>query len=174
MKVIEAMKQIKTLQIKAADLAEKVAKHCADLEHENPVYGTVAQQTDTVRGWIQAHGDILKEILRLRIAIQRTNLMTPVEIDIGGKVVTKTVAEWIHRRRDLAQAQYQLWAKVGDRGLKETMIPSTNKDVPPQVSKIRRYYDPAERDAMINLYRSEPTTIDARLEVVNAVTDLAE
>jgi hypothetical protein len=44
--------------------------------------------------WIQAHGDIMKEILKLQIAIQKTNLLTPVTIEIGGKQVTKSIAFW--------------------------------------------------------------------------------
>ena len=38
--------------------------------------------------------------------------------------------------------------------------------------RVRRYYDPAQRDEKLELYRSEPSTIDATLEVSNAVTDL--
>ena len=40
--------------------------------------------------------------------------------------------------------------------------------------KIRRYYDPRERDRMVELYADEPKVIDSSLEVVNAITDLAE
>ncbi len=40
--------------------------------------------------------------------------------------------------------------------------------------RIRRYYDPAVRDAKRELYRGEPSIIDGVLEVVNATTDLIE
>lgn len=40
--------------------------------------------------------------------------------------------------------------------------------------RIRRYFDAPERDAKIELYRVEPSVIDATLEVTNAVTDLLE
>jgi hypothetical protein len=40
--------------------------------------------------------------------------------------------------------------------------------------KIVRHFDPAERDRMRELYRSEPTIIDSTLETVNATTDLIE
>src|SRR5882672_7662203 len=101
MKLIQAMKKLKDLNAKAEDLRKKVSQNCADLSIETPMY---KDQATTVEGWIQAHGDILKEILSLRVAIQRTNLSTPVTVELDGKQVTKSIAEWIHRRRDLAKA----------------------------------------------------------------------
>lgn len=174
MKVIEGMKQIKTLKKKCEDLRQKVAQNCADLDYETPVYGNPEQQAKEVRGWIQAHHDCLKEIQRLWIAIQRTNLATKVTISLGGKNVEKTVAEWVLRRRELANLELSMWRGIGDRGLKEGVMPKSNPDQPLREVKIRRYYDPRERDAMVTLYTGEATTIDSSLEVSNAVTDLIE
>lgn len=169
MKLIEAMKKLKELGIKAADLQAKVSLHCANIDIETPLYADPKSQ---VAEWIQAHGDILKEMLRLRVAIQRTNINTPVAIELGGLTVTKSIAEWIHRRRDLANMEMQMWAKLGDRGLKEGQINSTTGGET-RLVKIVRHFDPKERDAKVDLYRSEPSIIDGTLEVVNAVTDLA-
>ena len=169
MKLIEAMKKQQDLQRKAEDLRGKVAQHFADLDFETPLY---PDQRGQVRDWIQAHSDILKEILRLRAIVQRTNLATPVTIELGGKAVTKSIAEWIHRRRDLAHADAEMWGKLGDRGLKEGSF-STSQGVQNEV-KIRRYFDPVERDTMLEMFRSEPMTIDATLEVVNAITDVID
>jgi hypothetical protein len=169
LKLIEAMKKLKDLQVKAADLQAKVGQHCANLDIETPLY---ADPKGQVADWIQAHHDILKEVLRLRVAIQRTNINTPVTIELGGQQVTKSIAEWIHRRRDLAQMEMQVWMKLGDRGLKEGQIGSTTGAEPRPV-KIVRHFDPKERDGKIDLYRSEPSKIDATLEVINAVTELA-
>ena len=167
MKLIEGMKKLKDLAIKAEDLRSKVKTACANLDIETPLYAEPRKQ---VQEWLQAHSDLLKEILRLRVAIQKTNIQTPVTIELGGKQVT--IAEWIHRRRDLAKLDMDAWTVLGDRGLKEGYInQSTGQTV--QV-KIVRHFDPQERDAKIDLYRSEPSRIDATLEVVNAVTDLIE
>lgn len=169
MKIIEAMKKIKDQQVKAADIRSKIQVYCADLSFETPLY---ADQKQQVAEWLQAHEDILKEILRLRVAIQRTNLATSVTIELGGKQVTKSIAEWVHRRRDLAALAKDAWQKLTDRGLKEgTAKNSTGQDIE---IKLRRYYDPKERDAKVELYRSEPSIIDATLEVTNAVTDVVE
>jgi hypothetical protein len=169
MKLIEAMKKVKALQEKADDLRTKVSKHSADLDYETPLY---TDQKKQVSEWLQAHSDIMKEILKLRIAIQKTNLATNVTISLGDKDVTKTIAEWIHRRRDLAGLEFEAWKKLTDRGLKEGTIQQSTGQL--KEIKIRRYYDPVERDKKQELYRSEPQVIDATLEVINAVTDLVE
>ncbi len=169
MKLIEALKKTKELQQKADDLREKVQKHSVYLNIETPIYPDQAKQ---VKEWIQAHSDILKEILRLRVCIQKTNLATDVIIDLGGKSVTKTIAEWIHRRRDLAGEELKMWKGLTDRNLKEGTMKQSN-DQPVEV-KIVRCYDPAERDEKQFLYQAEPQVVDAKMEVVNAVTDLME
>ena len=172
MKIIEAMKAIKRLVEKSADLRKKIQTYCADLDFETPTYGTADDQRSTVAGWLQSHSDVLKEILHLRVSIQRTNILTPVTITFGDKSVTKSIAEWIHRRRDLAQLEMSGWSMLTDRGLKEGLANTTagaTKEV-----RIRRYYDPKMRDGMLELYRTEPSIIDATLETVNAITDLIE
>lgn len=170
MKLIQAMKKLKDLNVKAEDLRSKVAQFCCDLTIETPTY---PDQRSKVNEWIQGHSDILKEILKLRVAIQRTNLATPVTIELDGKQVTKSVAEWIHRRRDLAKLELDIWSKLGDRNLKEQNIQTAPGGVVTEV-RIRRYFDPNERDKKREVYRAEPSVIDSTLEVVNATTDLME
>lgn len=170
MKIIEAMKKIKELQIKAEDLRKKVGTYCADQSHETAVYGD--QQKTKIKEWLQGHGDVIKEILKLRISIQRTNLATDVTIELGGKQVTKSIAEWIHRRKELAKSEELAWGSLTDRNLREGTIATSTGEK--QEIKIRRYYDPSERDANIDLYRTEPGIIDRTLEVTNAITDINE
>jgi len=170
LKLIEAMKQLKALAIKAEDLRKKVGLYCADLSMETPTYPDQKRQIDE---WIQAHHDILKEILRLRIAIQRTNLATQVAIQIEDKPVTKSIAEWIHRRRDLANLERDMWAKLTDRGLKEQNLQTAVGGAVTEI-RIRRYYEPAKKDWQLALFSGEPGRIDATLEVANATTELIE
>jgi hypothetical protein len=172
-KLIEAMKRIKELQQKADDIKKKVADNCALLSIETPVYGK--DQITQITGWLQSCSDIRKEILRLRVAIQRTNLETKVEVDFGEPTgrVTKTLAEWIHRRRDLAKADETLWMSLTDRNLKEQRV-SSGPAQPGTDITIIRFFNPVQRDQMIALYRAEPGIIDRTLEVTNAITDLIE
>lgn len=167
-KLIQGMKKLKDLSTKAEDLRKKVGAYCADLTMESPTYPDQKLQIST---WVQSHGDILKEILHLRTAIQRTNLATSVTIELESKHVTKSIAEWIHRRRDLAKLDGQMWGALGDRGLREQNVQTTPGGAVTEI-RIRRYFEPAERDRKVEVYRTEPSIIDATLEVVNATTDL--
>lgn len=171
MKIIQAMKKVKELLVKAEDLRKKVGNNCAHLDMDKPEYDNPKQ---TISGWIQAYEDILKEVLGLRIAIQRTNLQTMVEIELGGKTVKKTIAEWIHRRRDLAKQQMSIWQSLTDRGLQSGFRKASTGEGDSVRVEVVRNFEPTVRDEKVELYRSEPMTIDSTLEVVNAVTDLVE
>lgn len=170
MKLIEALKNIDALHKKADDISDKIHRYCANYTHESAPYGET--QREQIDQWTQAHGDICNAIAKLYVCIQRTNTQTPVTITLGDKQVTKSIAEWIIRRRFLSEKQLNMWRRIGDRNLQEGYITTSSgekKDV-----KIRRYYDPRVRDEMVEMYRSEPSTIDSTLEMVNAVTDLIE
>lgn len=170
MKIIEGMKKIKDLQRKSEDIRKKLKTYHAHMSFETPKYGD--DQQKQVSEWIQAHHDLMNEILLLRVSIQRTNLATTVSMELGGKTVTKTIAAWIHRRRDLAANDAACWQLMDDRGLREGKgEDSQGAEVD---LKIVRYYDPVERDKMLDMYKSEPLVIDSTLEVKNAVTDLIE
>jgi len=169
MKLIEALKKIKELHKKADDLKDKVKKNCAHLSNEKPVY---EDQKNQIASWLQSHNDIIKEILHLQISIQKTNLATNVVITLEDNNVEKSIAEWIHRRRTLAGLQESIYRNLTDRNLREgTITQSNNEKIEVH---IQRYYSPAERDKRIELYSNEPSTIDAKLEIINATTDLIE
>jgi hypothetical protein len=161
---------VKPNKEKASDLQAKIAAVCANLSHETPVYGT--ETAKKVAEWAQSCDDISQENIRLLTAIQRTNLATNASIEVGGKSVTKTIAEWVWRRREYAAADFNTWSKLTDRGLKEGFMQSSTGT--PAEIKIQRHYDPIKRDEMLAMYRAEPHLIDAALEVVNATTELLQ
>jgi hypothetical protein len=174
MKIIEALKKTKDLQRKAEDIRGKIALYCADLDAETPAYGTAEKQTRQVSEWLQSHSDIIKEIEKLRILIQKTNLVTAVSVEVkDGKTVTKTIAEWIHRRKDLSRLESQAWSALTNKNLKPQNYKAEGTDEI-RVTNIRKYYDQQERDKKIEDLMSEPFRIDAALEIVNATTDLVE
>lgn len=176
MKLIEGLKKVKDLLRKAEDLREKLSKNCADLEIETPAYGTVAEQTQVVEGWLQSHRDIVKEIESLQLRIQRTNLEMEagVVVEDGEPPIRKTIAAWILRRRALADLERKAWGSLTNRGIK----PQPYKNKPDEdgvlVANVRKYYDQRKRDKMVEIYTSEASRIDSALEVANAVIDLME
>ena len=168
MKLIQAMKQVKQNKEKIADLQNKVSQYCANLSVETPLYGS---ETKTkINEWLQSCTDLTQDNIKLLCAIAKTNLATEVTIEIGGKQVTKTIAEWVWRRREYAAIDLATYSKITDRGLKEGAA-QTSPGVMTEL-KLIRHYDPVVRDERLAMYRSEPHLIDAALEVVNAVTEL--
>ena len=172
MKIIEGLKKLKDLARKANDIQDKIHKNCADLESDTPAYETAERQFVQVAEWIQAHHDIMKEIESLRLSIQTTNLATMVTIEVADGVrVTKSIAAWIHRRKDLANNEKSVWAGMTNRGLQPKAYKVDGAEGV-TVANVRKYYNQKVRDAKVEEYTSEPSRIDGSLEVVNAVTDL--
>lgn len=164
------MKKIKANKEKIADLQRQIGLYCAHLNFETPTYGI-----DTgakIKEWLQACDDISKDNANLLVAIQRTNLATPVTIKLGDNTITKPIAEWVWRRREYAALDLKTWQMLGDRNLREGQ--TTNSTGEKVDVKIVRNFDPVHRDKMVAVYKSEPHEIDAAMEVVNAVTDLIE
>ena len=169
MKIIEGMKRIKELNIKCQDLKSKVEKYAADLDFENPTY---PDQKGQIREWVQSYQDSVKEMERLKLAVQKTNLATSVVVEIADKKITKSIAAWILRRRKLAKMDASIWQSLTDRGMKDgsfKQTDGTNREV-----KVRRYFDVKEKDQKVVEYNSEPMIIDRTLEVINCITELME
>jgi len=173
MKIIEAMKQIKDLQRKAEDYRGKIKMFHADYETETPTYGPTAQdQANQIATWLQGHESLVKEIGDLRFRIQKTNVVTNVHIQLGDVKVTKTIVQWLARRKDLANLDLTAWKCLTDKGLTGGMLKTTTGDT--KEVRVRRYYDVKLRDKKCELYASEALAIDGALEVVNATTDLVD
>ena len=172
MKIIEALKKTKDLQRKADDICAKIRDNCADLDHEKPAYETPEAQREQIKEWLQAHSDILKEIEKLRLSIQKTNLAVEVTVEVSdGKHVTKTIAAWIHRRKDLAKFEANAWAQLTNRNLRPHNY-QKQEGGEVFIANVRKYYDQKKRDKMVEDFTSEPSRIDAALEIANATTDL--
>lgn len=170
MKIVEALKLRKELLVKADDLRKKIALHSAHLSIETPVYADQARQ---VAEWLQAHESVVQEIAALSMRVQKTNIVTLVTVQLGGKSVSKPIAEWVLRRRELAKLDEAAWSQLTDRGLKEQNV-QTSPGGPVTEIRIKRCFDAKSRDEKIALYKSEPGVIDRTLEVVNATTDLLD
>lgn len=169
MKIIEAMKRVKSNKQKIEDLRQLITNNSARHQHETPKYEDASAK---VLEWAQSAHDTMQENVRLLVAIARTNLVTQVTIKLGDNSVSRPIAEWVWRRREYAAMDLAVWSAMTDRGLKEGTVPSST-GIPMEV-KIVRAYSPEQRDRMVAMYKGEAGEIDSALEVVNAVTDLIE
>jgi hypothetical protein len=185
MKIVQAIKTIKDIQKQIDDLMGKVHEYSSDEDDQNPVYGSVDEQTKQIASWMQAIRDLNAEIERLDLCIKRTNVVTMVTIKLGDKEITKPIASWIKRgqssigkrgnkRLSLSESDLKAWQILRENtGRSETKVVK-GKNQEDIVVKFRRYWDPKKRDEMTKLYSSEPSIIDGVLEEINATTDLIE
>ena len=169
MKIIEALKQVKDLERKTNDIKERLQKYCADMDYETPVY---QDQRGQVSAWLQSYKDICREIGRLKFRLSKTNVNTNVTINIDGTDVTKSIVEWIERRKKLCALEKQGYAALSNRNLKDIRVQQSAGQI--VEAKVRYYYDPLLRDKMLDILNAEPSLIDSKLEIINATTDLME
>ena len=169
MKIIEGLKKLKYLEKKLDDLKEKIRRFCCDMDYETPAY---PDQKEQIESWIQSYKDVLKEISNISYRLHKTNIETKVKIELDGKIVEKSIAEWILRRRKLITMETNLYTLLTDRGLKEGPVQFPSGNI--LNAKIRRYYDIKEKDRKLTSLSNEPFEIDSKLEIVNAITDLIE
>ena len=171
MKIIEGMKEVKSLLEKADDLRKKIKDNSAHTSVDRSPYADAKKQ---IAEWLQMHSDVLKNVSDLKYRIQKTNLTTHVTFDIGGSLMTKTISEWIFRRTLFSDLEKAAWEGLTPRNLKATIIPSSIAGVDPTKIDVILNYDTKEKDAKVETFRSEIGRINGALEVVNATTDLVE
>lgn len=172
-KIIEAMRKIKDNEIKIKDLQLKIANFSAYIDVHPTEYKD--ETKNVVTGWVQSCVDLTQENASMHLSIMKTNLATNVTISINGKDVTKSIAEWVLRRRIYAEIDLTTYSRLTDKNLKSQAYQVNNPNTGQQENgwtKIILSYDPQIRDAKIAEYRSEPSLINSALEIVNATTDL--
>ena len=178
MKLIEGLKAQKVIMRKIEDLQKKIQNHAAYSSLERPVYKDESEpdspkaQIAQIDKWISSIRDLTKLMAITRLQVQFTNIVTTVTIDINGTKITKTIAEWIHWRREFSDIMYRTHQCLGDKGIREGIV-NDSQGTKHEV-KIVRCYSPAQRDKNMADYRDMKFAIDSTLEIVNATTDMVE
>lgn len=80
MMIIEGMKRLRVIKKRMASNIDSVNKYAAIISSERPMFGSEDEQKKEVKEIIQSNLDLLREYLKLKKRIERTNLQTVVEI----------------------------------------------------------------------------------------------
>lgn len=171
MKIIEALKKVKYNREKMVDLARLIKQNAANMESQkgNTAY---ADPKRKIREWVQSVHDLQNDNAKLLAGIQRTNLTTKVTIEVEeGKPVTKTIAEWITRRREGVDQDYQVYSCM-TTGLKQQTMQDAQGNL--VVDNVVYNFSTEERDKKLMILSEEKSRIDSVLEIVNATTDLVD
>lgn len=169
MKIIEALKELKLNAKKIGDVSARIALNSAKKDFEKSPY---ADPTSQVKEWLDSVEGLTKRNAQLTLLISKTNAATLVTIELEGKQVTKSITEWIYRRRYGVAMEMAAVKALTNRGLKDEQVKQTDGTL--LETKVVLHYDQKLRDQRMDALQQEPTLIDTRLEMVNAVTDLLE
>lgn len=175
MKLIEAMKELKLIQKRIDRNKEQIRQHAAYHTVAGPAFGNGdvekgdAEQRETVRKLLQSSFDLVQRSLDLKAAIDRTNLDTLLE----HKGKTHSIHALIILRRQLGQQIVQVIAsqtpEPAINQLNNVLRQGIDATNPPRLIQC---FDEAKRNEDMKFWQEFVEEIDARLEVVNATTDV--
>lgn len=170
MKLIEALKRLKMNRKKVTDLAALIKGNIEHMDGEKTKYSNPKLH---VESWVQSIKDISLENEKLLARIQKTNLETPVSITLpDGKIVTKSISEWICRRREGIDFE-----ELSYRSMRYTLKDKAESNPVTgelMVNKVVHNFEASVKDQRLMHLSEEPLIIDSALEIVNATTDLME
>ena len=167
MKIIEGMKELKLIEKKMMANCQKIEQYSSTVSTERPFFENEKTQTKEVEQLVQANLDLGDRYLQIKRLIERTNLEITAEFD--GKTYTLSDLLVIKRRMGerMMDTYKSLSSKYADARLK--LAP---KDADGKLGVVVRLYDERKRNTEISKLLDFMSNIDARLEVINATTDL--
>lgn len=171
MKIIEALKNLKTIEKRIEKNCQQIGEYAAYVSVEQPAFETEERQRQEVASLVQGNLDLAKEYLRLKTAIEFTNLNTKVSIGhrentiselitirrTSGKFVTMT-----HNSLHAAKAMQKLQQVFSRPGGVDAQNPA----------KVIPLYSEADKNKALREWDEFFSAIDGKLEVVNAETEL--
>ena len=178
MKIIEGMDRIKQNIKEIDDLKKKIAQYCVRYSHEGFTYKDEAGNDSTrakIAEWLQGANQLALDNVNLQMRIQKTNISTMVTIKIGDNVITKSISEWILRKRKYATLDLEIWKSLDDRNMRDGFMPTSSGEK--VKTEVVRYYDPTLKDKRVKEYSLEAMKgglIDTHLAIASATTDLVD
>lgn len=174
MKLIEALKNLKTIEKRIVANNEKISEYAAYISVETPPFETQEKQTAQVASMVQANLDLVTEYHKLKRAIEFTNLNT--EVTIGTRTCSISELNTIRGTKNrngtgfMTGSTYQaLNPTRAITRMQQNFRGGVNPVEPPKVIVCFKEED---RIKAVNAWNDFVSQIDGRLEVVNATTEL--
>lgn len=169
MKIIEALKNLKLIEKRVNKNCQLLNQYAAFVSTDGPVFDSVEKQQAEVTSLIQANQDLATEYLRLKQAIENTNLVT--NVTIGAK--TYSISNLITLRRTVYSFKQKTYQMLNSANavirIKEVQRNPTDATNPPRIVML---YKEEDKNKAIREHEDFIASIDAKLEIVNAEVDL--
>jgi hypothetical protein len=141
------------------------------LSNEKPFFDTETKQKAEVAQLIQANQDLEKEYCRIKAMIDYTNLMVTVQIEDENR----TIHSWLTVLRKTGRQLIKTYASLSDREASSRQMRFRDKETNMTPTVIRLYDENDKRNGQRKWEDlTSGKTIEGRLEVVNATTNLME
>jgi hypothetical protein len=160
------MKSMRIVEKKMNRNREYIERYASIINTEKPYFETEAEQKKEVNKYIQANLDLFKKYLELKRAVEVTNLNTIITVE----GYTGSISEILVIKRKLAKMMEATYSSLNDvraERMKAHTPPVDGK--PPHVVRL---YDEKVKNESIRYWQDLYSGIDARLEVINATTDI--
>ena len=168
MKIVEAMKELRTIEKRMQSNISYLDQYSSILNTERPEFGTEEDQKKEVAALLQSNKDLMAQYLKIKSSIEKTNLETLVEI----KGETKSIGEWLIIRRKLAKVMEMTYSALSSNNASNRMrMNMGSSDRTPQIIKM---FDEKIKLEGLDKWQTMSDNIDARLQVINALTDIIE
>jgi hypothetical protein len=169
MKVIEALKNLKTIQKRMEKNCQEITQYCAYVSTETPAFETEDKQRGEVQSRIQANLDLEEEYLRLKRAIEATNLA--VKVTIGTR--TFTITELISIKRVLGKFHTATYSALNPNAVMQRLNEVFRKGIDgTNPAKVIVLYKEEDKNRNLRDWEDFMSQIDGKLEVLNAETEL--
>lgn len=178
MKIIEAIKEFPLIVKRMNTNSDKIQQYASTTTlAEDLPFGDIEGQKKEVAALVQANNDLYERYMHLARSLAYTN--TQVVVEVAGQ--KRSIVEWLHIRgaghispaaSEAFMRTYQsLNTSTANQQLKQS---SGRVDLTEKPLQAIRCYNQKEVDAKAAWFMDLRGLIDAKLEVVNATTDLME
>lgn len=166
MKIVEGIKELTVILKRMEKNNKQITEYSALPDNERMHFGNKDAQSKEIKKLIQANIDLAKNYINIKQRVEKTNLATQVEIN--GK--TYTISELLVLKRTLAKVLVATYKSLNDSQAR-LRVNQTRGEKQPIIEK---FYDEHEKNEGERFWDDLYHTIDSRLEVINATTDLLD
>jgi len=171
MTITEGLKKLKLLEKRMAKNCEEIERYSSLLSNEKPIFDTETKQKEEVRKLIQSNQDLEKEYCHIKAMVDYTNLMIIVKIDDE----ERTIHSWLTVLRKTGSQLIRTFSSLSDREASQRQTRFRDKDTNMTPTVIRLYDENDKRNGQRKWEDlTSGKTIEGRLEVINATTQLME
>jgi hypothetical protein len=169
MKIIEGMKELKLIEKKINDNTGKIMTYSSTVSTERPFFENEKDQRKEVESLIQANTDLVMRYLKIKRMIEQTNLAVTAEFD----GVKYSLADLLVLKRRLGDTLIRTYNALSTN-YADTRIRNAPAEIDGKKAQVIRLYDENKKNENLSKLMEFTSNIDARLEVINATTDLVE